>query len=59
MKIATTPTNGGILDKKDPYPYGWREVMRTLPDGTEVLDLKLNYSVVDPLARNQSHHSLR
>ncbi len=38
MKIATTPTNGEILDKKDPYPYGWREVMRTLPDGTEVLE---------------------
>ena len=37
MKIATTPTNGKILDKKDPYPYGWREAMRTLPDGTEVL----------------------
>ena len=38
MKIATTLTNGEIPDKKDPYPYGWREVMRTLPDGTEVLE---------------------
>lgn len=38
MKIATTPTNGEIFDKKDPYPYGWREVMHTLPDGTEVLE---------------------
>jgi Uma2 family endonuclease len=40
MKIATTPTNGEILDKKDPYPYGWREAMRTLPDGKEVLERK-------------------
>ena len=38
MKIATTPTNGEIPDKKDPYPYGWREAIRTLPDGTEVLE---------------------
>ena len=38
MKIVTTPTNGEILDKKDPYPYGWREAIRTLPDGTEVLE---------------------
>jgi len=38
MKIATTPTNREILDKKDPYPYGWREAMRILPDGTEVLE---------------------
>ena len=38
MKIATTLTNGEILHKKDPYPYGWREAIRTLPDGTEVLE---------------------
>ena len=38
MKIVTTPTNGEILNKKDPYPYGWREVIRTLPNGTEVLE---------------------
>ena len=38
MKIVTTPTNGEILDKKDPYPYGWREAIRTLPNGTEVLE---------------------
>ena len=40
MKVATTPTNGEILDKKDPYPYGWREAIRTLPDGEEVLERK-------------------
>ena len=40
MKIATTPTNGEILDKKDPYLYGWREAIRTLPDGEEVLERK-------------------
>jgi Uma2 family endonuclease len=40
MKIITTPTNGEILDKKDPYPYGWREVIRNLPDGKEVLEQK-------------------
>ena len=38
MKIVTIPTNGEIPDKKDPYPYGWREAIRTLPDGTEVLE---------------------
>ena len=38
MKIVTVPTNGEILDKKDPYPYGWREAIRTLPNGTEVLE---------------------
>ena len=38
MKIATTPTNGEIPDKKDPYPYGWRESIRTLSDGTEILE---------------------
>ncbi|RKU13424.1 hypothetical protein C6502_03420 [Candidatus Poribacteria bacterium] len=38
MKIVTVPTNGEIPDKKDPYPYGWREAIRTLPDGTEVLE---------------------
>ena len=38
MKIVTIPTNGKILDKKDPYPYGWREAIRTLPDGEEVLE---------------------
>ena len=40
MKIITTPTNGEIPDKKDPYPYGWREVIRNLPDGKEVLEQK-------------------
>ena len=40
MKIITTPTNGELLDKKDPYPYGWREVIRSLPDGKEVLEQK-------------------
>ena len=40
MKIVTIPTNGEILDKKDPYPYGWREAIHTLPDGTEVLEQK-------------------
>ena len=38
MKIVTIPANGEILDKKDPYPYGWREAIRALPDGTEVLE---------------------
>ena len=38
MKIVTTPTNGENLNKKDPYPYGWREAIRTLPDGTAVLE---------------------
>ena len=33
MKIATTPTNGEILKKDDPYPYGWREVSHQLPNG--------------------------
>ena len=38
MKIATTPTNGEIPDEKDPYLYGWREAIRTLSDGTEILE---------------------
>ena len=40
MKIATTSTNGEILDKKDLYPYGWREVVRSLPDGKEMVERK-------------------
>jgi colicin import membrane protein len=36
MKIAATPTNGEVFDKKDPYLYGWREVPHILEDGSEI-----------------------
>ena len=38
MKVATTSTNGQTPNKKDPYLYGWREVTRKLPDGTEIME---------------------
>jgi len=59
MKIATTPTNGEILKKADPYPYGWRPVQRTLPDGTvkrerEPLTL---YDILHPQVGDYRMHS--
>ena len=59
MKIATTPTNGEILKKADPYPYGWRPVQRTLPDGTvkrERVPLTL-YDILHPQVGDYRMHS--
>ncbi|MCH8289802.1 Uma2 family endonuclease [Candidatus Poribacteria bacterium] len=59
MKIATTPTNGEILKKADPYPYGWRPIQRTLPDGTvkrERVPLTL-YDILHPQVGDYRMHS--